>query len=231
MTISCKMAEDLLPLYLEDSCSEDSRAALEEHLSRCPSCCAKRERMQRSPGEGLPPGDAAPRLASYAKKVRGHRIRFAVSAVFIIAAASAVLALLYLTLADMRRQAAPQIHEVEPGTCNLTAGPLTVGAEEIGQYVFYTNYARIQVSVQGAEDLQGTVMLWNAAEDGTFIQICRADGREPVCTFTGLSSSCRYRITCEQLDGAELTVSEGRTVRFWDSLGTVLRNIAGLLGG
>ena len=30
MKISCEIAEDLLPLYLEDTCSKDSRAALEE---------------------------------------------------------------------------------------------------------------------------------------------------------------------------------------------------------
>ena len=30
MNLNCGIAEDLLPLYLEDGCSQDSRAALEE---------------------------------------------------------------------------------------------------------------------------------------------------------------------------------------------------------
>ena len=45
MNISCKIAEDLLPLYLDNSCSEDSQAALEEHLKDCPSCRMKLNRM------------------------------------------------------------------------------------------------------------------------------------------------------------------------------------------
>ena len=44
MNITCEMAEDLLPLYLEDACSADSRAALEAHLRTCPACREKRER-------------------------------------------------------------------------------------------------------------------------------------------------------------------------------------------
>ena len=32
------MVEDLLPLYVEDSCSADSRKALEEHIKDCPNC-------------------------------------------------------------------------------------------------------------------------------------------------------------------------------------------------
>ena len=53
MNISCKIAEDLLPLYLDNSCSEDSRTALEEHLNGCPSCCAKLKRMQSDITDGI----------------------------------------------------------------------------------------------------------------------------------------------------------------------------------
>ena len=71
MKISCEIAEDLLPLYLEDTCSKDSRAALEEHLQGCPACRAKLERM----GRPLPEvqGADAPRLADYGRKVRRRR--------------------------------------------------------------------------------------------------------------------------------------------------------------
>ena len=48
MNITCEMAEDLLPLYLEGTCSADSRAALEAHLHICPTCREKRERMERN---------------------------------------------------------------------------------------------------------------------------------------------------------------------------------------
>ena len=32
MKLNCNIVDDLLPLYLEDICSEDSKAALEKHL-------------------------------------------------------------------------------------------------------------------------------------------------------------------------------------------------------
>ena len=41
MRISCEMVEDLLPLYLDDSCSKDSRIAVEEHLRACQDCRAE----------------------------------------------------------------------------------------------------------------------------------------------------------------------------------------------
>ena len=36
--ITCGMAADLLPLYLDGCCSADSRAALEAHMDTCPAC-------------------------------------------------------------------------------------------------------------------------------------------------------------------------------------------------
>ena len=36
--ISCDVIGDLLPLYCDDVCSEDSRRIVEEHLQTCPKC-------------------------------------------------------------------------------------------------------------------------------------------------------------------------------------------------
>lgn len=218
MDISCKVVEDLLPLYLDNSCSEDSRAALEEHLNGCPSCRAELDRMQRDIMENIHVGKSAPKLANYAKKVRKHRIRVAVAVVLVIIISAVVLALGCLTVRDMYAQSSPVVFQVEPGTHNLISNDLETTAEEIGQYVFYTNYCQIEVTVRGRDSFQGTVMLWNTANDTEFIQIHDVSKETPDCTFTGLSSSCRYRITCDNLDGAEITVSEGRIISFWNSL-------------
>lgn len=229
MNFSCEMADDLLPLYVDGSCSEDSRTALEEHLAGCPSCRAKLERMQKGIPERPMAEPSGLKLASYAKKVRRHQIRAAVSVFLVIVIASAVLTLVYLTLSDMHRQANPRIFQVEAGTCNLTAGDLEVTAEEAGKYVLFTNSTQIKVTVQGGS--QGTVLLWDAADSDGFIQICEVNGGTASCTFTGLSASHRYRITCDRLDGATLTISEGRTVSFWHSLGTVLNEMIRVIGG
>ena len=64
------------------------------------------------------------------------------------------------------------------------------------------------------------------ADSDRFIQSASVSGKTESCTFTGLSSAQRYQITCDNLDGAAITVSEGRTVSFWHSLGSVLNEIA-----
>lgn len=38
MRISCDIIKDLLPLYHDGVCSEDSQNMIEEHLSNCESC-------------------------------------------------------------------------------------------------------------------------------------------------------------------------------------------------
>lgn len=38
MKISCKIIEDLLPIYHDGICSEESAAMVEEHLKECPKC-------------------------------------------------------------------------------------------------------------------------------------------------------------------------------------------------
>lgn len=38
MNISCDIIKDLLPLYHDGVCSDDSKAMIEKHLSHCESC-------------------------------------------------------------------------------------------------------------------------------------------------------------------------------------------------
>jgi len=38
MTYPCGIIKDLLPLYMDDVCNEESRQAVEEHLAECESC-------------------------------------------------------------------------------------------------------------------------------------------------------------------------------------------------
>ena len=47
MKISCNIIEDLLPLYVDDMVSEDSRQLVEEHLKECPSCRKMQEEMMK----------------------------------------------------------------------------------------------------------------------------------------------------------------------------------------
>ena len=38
MNISCDIIKDLLPLYHDEVCSDDSKTMIEEHLSHCENC-------------------------------------------------------------------------------------------------------------------------------------------------------------------------------------------------
>ena len=47
MKISCNIIEDLLPLYVDEAASEDSRQLVEEHLKGCPSCRKMLEEIKK----------------------------------------------------------------------------------------------------------------------------------------------------------------------------------------
>ncbi len=44
--ITCKVIEDLLPLYADEICSEDSRTIVEHHVAECSECSEKLEAMK-----------------------------------------------------------------------------------------------------------------------------------------------------------------------------------------
>ena len=97
MKIDCGIASDLIPLYLEELCSEDSRAALEEHLRECPAC---REKLERMKSGDLPQGERRedrPLVTDYAKRVRRHRVRVGIAAALAAVLAAFVLALTWRT--------------------------------------------------------------------------------------------------------------------------------------
>lgn len=43
--ITCKIIEDLLPLYADEICSDDSRTIIEHHIAECNECREKLEVM------------------------------------------------------------------------------------------------------------------------------------------------------------------------------------------
>lgn len=47
MKISCNIIKDLLPLYVENIVSNESKVLVEEHLKSCTECQAKLQKMQQ----------------------------------------------------------------------------------------------------------------------------------------------------------------------------------------
>lgn len=46
MNIDCRVIGDLLPLYADESCSDASRALVDDHLKTCPRCRETLARMK-----------------------------------------------------------------------------------------------------------------------------------------------------------------------------------------
>ena len=48
MKMSCEIIKDLLPLYFDNVCSNDSKVAIEEHLATCENCKSELQTMKKS---------------------------------------------------------------------------------------------------------------------------------------------------------------------------------------
>lgn len=49
MSNKCNLIKDILPLYVEDMVSTDTREFVDEHLKHCAECHAEYESMRNSP--------------------------------------------------------------------------------------------------------------------------------------------------------------------------------------
>ena len=232
MNYNCGIIDDLLPLYVDGACSDESKAAIEAHLASCKACREKLERMQtetavsetiKSSGEIT--------VAKYAKKVRKHRIKLAVGAVAISVIAACVLSLVLLTIKDMHDQVNPVIYEVETGTYNLTSNDLEVAVADIDDYILFTNNTKIEVSVDKDADFSGEVLLWNADDPNNPVTILygKITPEESSFAFSHLSSAHRYMITCDGDEDLMLTITDGRHVSFFGSMKNVFETIFEML--
>ena len=89
--------------------------------------------------------------------------------------AAALLGLLVLTLADLRRAASPIVFPVEDGVYNLTAEALVTTPEDAGSFALYTNSTKLGVTIVSDAEQSGTVTLVDAAT-GTVSDMPRSAG-------------------------------------------------------
>lgn len=84
MDVTCNVIEDLLPLYADGICSEDSRTIVEHHVAVCPECKAKLEAMtaklEPDKSDKIPAEPKNP-----FKKTRTHYVRLIVITICICA--------------------------------------------------------------------------------------------------------------------------------------------------
>ena len=79
--IPCGVIRDLLPLYTEDLCSEESKALVESHLKNCPDCRRLKESMKKT--EPLPV-DSGEGLKKIKRELINRKLRTAAMAALLV---------------------------------------------------------------------------------------------------------------------------------------------------
>ncbi|KOY83996.1 hypothetical protein ADM90_00870 [Lysinibacillus macroides] len=83
MRMNCNIIKDLLPSYIDDICSEDTRKVVEEHLAQCEKCRLSLKRMQQQTDYIQQMPEEAKKAISPFKKInKKRRIQVFVAIVF-----------------------------------------------------------------------------------------------------------------------------------------------------
>ena len=97
MKIHCNIAKDLMPLYIDDVLSEESKTAVEEHLTACEGC---REYYRRMHGPDLPESESEVEEVlgrlDEAERLKRLKKRMLLKRIITIAVTAAAVALIIL---------------------------------------------------------------------------------------------------------------------------------------
>lgn len=99
MKVSCKIIEDLLPLYVDDVCSDASRELIENHILECESCYDLLNSMKSTKNTSF--ANKASQLKSLDRKVMKMRIRAIAKGLTIGIGICALLFGLFLLLTEV----------------------------------------------------------------------------------------------------------------------------------
>lgn len=211
--ITCGMAADLLPLYLDGCCSADSRAALEAHMDACPACRAQCAQLRRdlTPAAEDPGTDGIARALARKMRRRKRCLR-ALGAVLGVLLA-VFLVFLGKTFVILGQPGGAASAALPAGATDLAARAVSGSAEEVGAYVFATGTARLVVAADVLPDAPVTVRLWQVRETRENTMVATLDARHRSCIFTNLPPQTLYAVTVDGAPDVQLTVRSRLTFR------------------
>ena len=167
--VTCGIAEDLLPLYMDGCCSKDSRQAVEEHMRTCEKCREKYLHLQNT----------LPTITSETSDIRTDEIALSLSKkmrkrklfVTVFTVILGLLAVLFLffmgkTMMILSEQGSTVSIDNVGSTVNLSEDDFSCSAQDIGTYNFFTNTTKIIVRTNAPLDEAVTVRLWNTRKSG-----------------------------------------------------------------
>lgn len=219
MKISCGVAGDLLPLYVDGCCSEESGALLTEHLGECQKCREKWERMKRSdflPEQGETQEERRVEqtlpIIAYADKIRRRRTLVRVLLPVVILLLALMLSVTWQAVKLMAYQNGTPEMIAEAGSWDSKTGELETDVRQIETYRLHAAASRLAVHVQTEAAASGKVVLYKAEEQSGQnaeepIMTADINGSSAWCVFTHLSAESCYRVRVEGIPEGTVTVS------------------------
>ena len=214
--ITCGMAADLLPLYLDGCCSADSSAALEAHMDACPACRAQYAQLRRdlTPAADTEQDRGTDAIArALARKMRRRkRCLRALGAVLGVLLA-VFLVFLGKTFVILGQPGGAASAALPAGATDLAGRAVSGSAEEVGAYVFATGTARLVVTADVLPSAPVTVRLWQVRETRENTMVATLDAKHRSCIFTNLPPQTLYAVTVDGAPDVQLTVRSSLTFR------------------
>lgn len=214
--ITCGMAADLLPLYLDGCCSADSSAALEAHMDACPACRAQYAQLRRdlTPAADTEQDRGTDAIArALARKMRRRkRCLRALGAVLGVLLA-VFLVFLGKTFVILGQSGSIASAALPAGATDLAGRAVSGTAEEVGEHVFATGTARLVVTADALSDAPVTVRLWQVGETRENTMVATLDAKHRSCIFTNLPPETLYAVTVDGAPDVQLTVRSSLTFR------------------
>lgn len=214
--ITCGMAADLLPLYLDGCCSADSSAALAAHMDTCPNCRAQYAQLRRDLTPAVPaaddPGTDTIARALARKMRRRKRCLRALGAVLGVLLA-VFLVFIGKTFVILGQSGSIASAALPTGATDLAGRAVSGSAEDLGAYVFATGTARLVVAADVLPDAPVTVRLWQVRETRENTMVATLDAKHRSCIFTNLPPQTLYAVTVDGAPEVQLTVRSRLTFR------------------
>ena len=214
--ITCGMAADLLPLYLDGCCSADSSAALAAHMDTCPNCRAQYAQLRRdltpAADKAQDRGTDAIARALARKMRRRKRCLRALGAVLGVLLA-VFLVFIGKTFVILGQPGGAVSAALPAGATDLAGRAVSGTAEEVGAYLFATGTARLVVAADALPDAPVTVRLWQVRETRDNTMVATLDAKHRSCIFTNLPPPTLYAVTVDGAPDVQLTVRSSLTFR------------------
>lgn len=214
--ITCGMAADLLPLYLDGCCSADSRAALEAHMDTCPACRAQYAQLRRdlTPAADTEQDRGADTIArALVRKMRRRKRCLRVLGAVLGVLLAVFLVFIGKTFVILGQSGSIASAALPAGATDLAGRAVSGTAEEVGEHVFATGTARLVVTADALPDAPVTVRLWQVRETRENTMVATLDARHRSCIFTNLPAQTLYAVTVDGAPDVQLTVRSRLTFR------------------